>query len=71
MKNTGVSQVLWRIHDYASDLLVPKLHSGNIMNKINLIDNVCGESKAVLNITLYFTRLWLFAVNLKVFGSKE
>ena len=71
LKLAGVSQELWRIQDYASDLLVLRLASAETIYKVNLVEDLGVGSKAFLDSTLYFTRLRLFAVNSKVLGFKE
>jgi hypothetical protein len=57
LKLAGVPQELWRIQDYASDLLVLRLASGVTLEKVNFVENVSLGSKAVLSTTLYFTQL--------------
>ena len=71
LKLAGVPQELWRIQDYASDLLVLRLSSGVTLQKVDIVENVSLGSKAVLSKTLYFTKLRLFEVNAKVLGFKE
>eukprot|EP00957_Ditylum_brightwellii_P076131 5787452-Ditylum_brightwellii.AAC.1 len=67
----GVSQELWRVKDYASGLLILRLSSAKTITLLNQLDNVCLGSRAVLNTTLYFTRLHLFGVNAKKLGFRE
>jgi hypothetical protein len=71
LKLAGVSQELWRVQDYASDLLVLRLASGVTLEKINLIENCNHGLNAVRSTTLYFTKLRLYGVNAKVLGFKE
>eukprot|EP00978_Attheya_sp_CCMP212_P019382 scaffold54306_cov38-Attheya_sp.AAC.2 len=70
-KLAGVPQELWSIQAYVSDLLVLRLTSGVTLEKVNFVENISLGSKAVLSTTLYFTRLRLFGVNVKVLGFKE
>jgi hypothetical protein len=60
LKLAGISKKIWRIQDYASDLLlVPRLASGVTLKKINFVENMGLGSKAVLSSTaLYFTQLY-------------
>ena len=66
--NIGID--LWRIKDYASDLLVLKLASSST---VGALCNIVGTEKdsvivTVLCISLYFMRLQLYAVNCKKNG---
>ena len=61
---------LWRVKDFASDLLVLKLASEKTINKLSQLDNEDSSCIAVLSVTLYFLRLRLYSVNAKVFGFR-
>ena len=61
----GVVKEIWRPTDWASDLLVLKLNSSDTVMKLLTLSDEDVGSTAVLAITLYFTRLKLYAVNAK------
>jgi hypothetical protein len=61
----GVAKEIWRPTDWASDLLVLKLNSSDTVMKLLTLSDEDVGSTAVLAITLYFTRLKLYAVNAK------
>ena len=63
LRLSGVSKELWRISDFASDLLPLKLASKDTVLKLCSLQNESEESISVLCITLYLARLKLFAVN--------
>ena len=65
LKSAGVSQDLWRVKDFASDLLVLKLASANTVGMV--LSVACADYKAAfaLATTLFFVRVHLFAVNSK------
>ena len=65
LKSAGVSQDLWRVKDFASDLLVLKLASANNVGMV--LSVACADYKAAfaLATTLFFVRVHLFAVNSK------
>ena len=71
MKLSGVPQELWRIQNYASDLVVLRLATGFTLEKVKIVENVSFGSKSVLIKTLCFKLLRLFGVNEKVLGFKE
>eukprot|EP00957_Ditylum_brightwellii_P017507 1319320-Ditylum_brightwellii.AAC.1 len=71
LKISGVSQELWRVKDYASDLLILRLSSAKTIELLNQLENVCLGSRDVLNTTLYFTGLHLFGVNAKKIWLRE
>lgn len=61
----GVAQELWRVKDWASDLVVLRLASVATVAKVaTLVDDEAGLVCA-LCVTLYFMRLKLYAVNTK------
>jgi len=66
----GVSKLLWRVKDFASDLLVLELASLNTMNKLCSLEGESAESVKALAVTLYFLRTRLYAVNGKVLGYR-
>ena len=59
----GVSAELWRVKDWASNLVLLRLASENTVAKVAKLVNEDVESVPVLCVTLYFLRLKLFAVN--------
>jgi hypothetical protein len=61
----GVAKEIWRPTDWASDLLVLKLNSLDTVTKLLRLSDEDVGSTVVLTITLYFTRLKLYAVNAK------
>ena len=60
-----VAVELWRIKDWASDLVVSRLASAKSVAKVAMLSNEEVGSVSVLCLTLYFIRLKLFAVNAK------
>eukprot|EP00957_Ditylum_brightwellii_P157640 11998155-Ditylum_brightwellii.AAC.1 len=71
LKIAGMSQELWRVKDYESDLLILRLSSAKTMEWFNQLENVWLGSRAVLNTILYFTTLCLCRVNAKKLGFRE
>jgi hypothetical protein len=67
----GVGHPLWRVKDFASDLLVLELASVGTIDKLYTLEGQSMDSLAVLIVTLYFLRMRLHAVNAKVLGYRE
>ena len=61
----GVAQELWRVKDWASDLVVLRLASADTVAKVATLVNEEAGSVCSLCVTLYFMRLKLYAVNTK------
>ena len=61
----GVAKEIWRPTDWASDLLVLRLNSADTITRLLSLSDEDIGSVAVLAVTLYFTRLKLYAVNAK------
>ena len=61
----GVPVELWRVKDWASDLVVLRLASADTVGKLASMYREEVGSVSVLCVTLYFMRLKLFAVNTK------
>ena len=57
MRIYNVSMELWRINDFASDLLVLKLASLNTVDKICCLKHEGISSIGVLYTTLYFVKI--------------
>jgi hypothetical protein len=65
LRLAGVSQLLWRVKDFASDLLVLKLASLDTVEKLCLLGNEDEGSVGVLCAALYFMGAQLTSVNSK------
>lgn len=61
----GVAEELWRVKDWASDLVVLRLASAATVAKVATLVNEEAGSVCTLCVTLYFMRLKLYAVNTK------
>ena len=61
----GVPIVLWRVKDFASDLLVLRLASQETVDRIYALEGEDLGSVAVTCVTLYFVRARLLSVNAK------
>lgn len=71
LRLAGVAKLLWRIKDFASDLLVLKLASYDTVDKLSSLVNEDPGSVGVLCATLFFMRARLCAVNSKTLGCRD
>ena len=71
LRIAGVENLLWRVKDFASDLLVLKLCSVETLNSLSALHSEDSGAVAILSLTLYFMRMRLYAVNTKVLGFRE
>jgi hypothetical protein len=74
--DAGIPEQLWRITDWASDLLVLRLASGETIGALDALkkgnpSSVDSRSVALLSLTLFFVRLRLFCVNTKKLSAHE
>ena len=60
-----MSHNIWLPEDFAPDLLVLKLLSHRTIEKLGHLGDGDGGDVDVVCVTLYFTRLCLYAVNYK------
>ena len=68
----GVAWVFWRVKDWASDLLPLEIASAETMGNITrLYSTEDIGTVAFMCVSLYFTRLELFAVNTNICGWRE
>ena len=68
MRIYNVSMELWRINEFASDLLVLKLASFNTVDKICCLKHEGISLIGVLYTTLYFVKINIYSVNARVMG---
>ena len=61
----GIAQELWRVKDWASDLVALKLASNATISKVTALVSEEGGPVCTLCVTLYFMRFKLHVVNTK------
>ena len=68
----GIPQELWRVKDWASDLVVLRMASLQTVLKVAALSESEDQGTvAVMCISLYFIRLKLFSINCKKLGFRE
>ena len=68
----GIPQELWRVKDWASDLVVLRMASSQTVQKVAALSESEDQGTvAVMCTSLYFIRLKLFSVNCKKLGFRE
>ena len=65
LKCTDISNTLWRVKDFASDLLVLRLASSTTVEKVLKLKCQEPQSQIILSLSLFFMRVHLCAVNCK------
>ena len=72
-KESGINQELWRVKDWADDLLVLKLCSGDTAARILSLKGAQDETSQVVTcLALFFNRVHLVAINCKdVISAKQ
>ena len=69
LRRAGVSEDLWRIKDFASDLLVLRLYSVETITRILMLDDDDDAgSVGILCALLFFGNARLYAVNARILG---
>ena len=67
----GVETLLWRIKDFASNLLVLKLCSVQTLHSLSALHSDDSRAVAILYLVLHGMRMRLYAVNTKAVGFRE
>jgi len=68
----GISEDIWRVKDWASDLVVLRMASLKTITAIAALVGTQDEGTvSVMCVSLYFLRLKLFSVNCKTLGYRE
>ena len=70
LRVAGIKQELWRVKDFASDLLVSKLNSSDSISSLKMSHGASCTS-TILSLSFYFTRMISFSINDKTCPAQD
>ena len=71
LRIAGLEILLWRIKDFASNLLVLKLCSVQTLDNLNDLHKEDSGAVGILSLTLHFVHVRLYAINDNFKGSRN